>query len=83
MREAPLDPKLKYHWQRPVVDALIEYPLVRDRIIAAERAISWRLLQSPTDLHELLALRDASFALQIVFPEIKPKVESTETKGSA
>jgi hypothetical protein len=32
---------------------------------------------------ELLALGDALFALQIVFPEIKPRVELTENKQIA
>jgi len=71
MPEAPLDPKPKYPWQQAVLDALIEYHAdrIRDKIIAAEKAISGRLRQRPTDLEELLALRDASSTLQIVFPQ--------------
>lgn len=78
MLEAPLDAKLKYPWQQAVLDALFEYHAdrIRDTITSAERAISGRLLQSPTDPEELLALRDALFVLQVVFPKIKPQVES-------
>jgi hypothetical protein len=83
MREARLDPNLKYVWQQAVLDALIEYPPVRYKINAAEGAISGRLCQRPTDEQELLALGDALFALQIVFPEIKPRVELTENKQIA
>jgi hypothetical protein len=76
MRETSLNPNLKYPWQQTVLDALIEYPPVRYKINAAEGAISGRLCQRPTDEQEVLALRDALFALQIVFPEAK--LESTE-----
>jgi hypothetical protein len=76
--EAPLNLKLKYLWQQAVVDALIEFHAdrIRDKITAAERSISGRLRQRPADLEELLALRDASLTLQIVFPEAKPQIES-------
>jgi hypothetical protein len=80
MREAPLDPNLKYAWQQVVLDALIEYPPVRYKIDSAERAISGRLCQKPTDPQEVRALGDALFALQIVFPEARPKVELAESK---
>jgi hypothetical protein len=78
MLEASLNPKLKYLWQQAVLDALIEYHAdrIRDTIAAAERAISVRLHQRPADLEELLALRDALFTLQMVFPETQPQVES-------
>jgi hypothetical protein len=71
MRQALLDPNLKYPWQQAVLDALIAYPPVRYKINAAERAISGRLYENPADEREMLALRDALFALQIVFPETK------------
>jgi hypothetical protein len=83
MRKVSLDARLKYPWQQAVLDSLIEYPPVRDRITAAETAIFGRLLERPTDLGEVLALQDALFALQIVFPEIIPKVEPTENKQIA
>jgi hypothetical protein len=83
MREARLDPNLKYAWQQAVLDALIEYPPVPYKINAAEGAISGRLCQRLTDEQELVALRNALFALQIVFPEIKPRVELTENKQIA
>ena len=83
MRKAPLDPRLKYPWQQTVLDSLIEYPPVRDKITAAETAIFGRLLERPTDRGEVLAIRDALCALQIVFPEIIPKVEPTENKQIA
>jgi hypothetical protein len=53
---------------------LIEYPPVPDKIEAAEGAISTRLSEKPTDAEEILALRDALFALEIVFPEINKGV---------
>ena len=64
MRRASLDSNLKYPWQEAVRDALTEYHTdqIPDKITAAERAISERRRQSPTDVHELLALRDALFA---------------------
>ncbi|PYU24278.1 MAG: hypothetical protein DMG30_08685 [Acidobacteria bacterium] len=83
MRKAPLDPRLKYPWQQTVLDSLIEYPPVRDKITAAETAIFGRLLERPTDLGEVHALRDALFALQIVFPEIIPKLAPNENKKIA
>jgi hypothetical protein len=83
MREAPINPNLKYPWQQAVLDALIEYPPLRHKISAAEGAISGRVFQRPTDPQELLALEDALFALQIVFPETKPRVEFTENKKIA
>jgi len=60
---------LKYCWQQPVFDALIEYRpgLLRDRIAEAEKAVTWRLLQRPTDVYELLALRDSMLTLRILF----------------
>ena len=85
MREAPLDPRLKYPWQQAVLDALIEYHVdrMRDKITTAERAISGRLLQRPTDLEELVALREALIAMQMVFPEAKLQLEPEEKKESA
>lgn len=77
MGEIRLDPILRYAWQQPVLDALIEYPPLADKIDAAERAISSRLGQKPSEPQELLALGDALAALQIVFPEagLKLKLE--------
>ena len=69
------DPNLRYPWQQTVLDALVEYPPVSDKIDAAERAICARLRQRLTEAHEMLALRDALVALEIVFPEIKPITE--------
>lgn len=79
MRGESLGPSLKYPWQQAVLDALIEYPPVSDKIDAAEGAICARLCQRSTDAQEMLALRDALFALEIVFPQTKPRAESTET----
>jgi hypothetical protein len=83
MRETLFHPNLKYPWQQAVLDALIEYPPLRRKINAAEIAISGRLFQKPTDPQEMLALGDALFALQMVFPEIKLRVELTEDKQIA
>lgn len=85
MRDAALDPRLKYPWQNAVLDALIEYHAdrIRDKVSAAERAISERQRQRPTDLQELVALRESLIALQMVFPEIKPKIESLENEEIA
>lgn len=78
MREANADPNLRYSWQAAVLEALIEYPPVRDKINAAEGAISARLYQKPCDAEETAALRGALVALQIVFPEIEPRAECCE-----
>jgi hypothetical protein len=82
MQETPLDPNLKYSWQQAVLDAFVEFHpgRMREKLDAAERAISGRLLQRPTDSYEVLALRDALSALQILFRENKLKVESTDKK---
>jgi len=80
MREARFDPNLKYSWQQAVLDAFMEFHLehMRDKLTAAEEAISERLLQKPTNPHEVDALRDASLALLTLFRESKQKVESTD-----
>jgi hypothetical protein len=77
MREAPLDPHPKYSWLQVVFDALIEYhpERIRDKSTAAERAVSERLLQRPSDPEELVALREALLTLEIAFPETKLKTE--------
>lgn len=78
MRQRTADPNLRYPWQEAVLEALIEYPPVRDKIHAAEGAISARLCQKTSDAEETVALHDALVALQIVFPEIKPGSERSE-----
>jgi hypothetical protein len=78
MRLEPSETNLTYPWQQTVLEALIEYPPVRDKINAAEGAISARLCQKPSDGEETVALRDALVALQIVFPEIEPRAECSE-----
>jgi len=78
MRERTADPNLRYSWQEAVLEALIEYPPVRDTMNAAEGVISARLCQKPSDAEETVALRDALVALQIVFPEIEPRAECSE-----
>jgi hypothetical protein len=78
MRVRTTVPNLRYSWQEAVLEALIEYPPVRDKIDAAEGAISARLRQKPSDAEERVALGDALVALQIVFPEIKPRAECSE-----
>jgi len=83
MRGMASDPNLRYPWQQTVLEALIEYPPVAHKIDAAEGAICARLCQKPKDAQEMLALRDALFALEIVFPEIQARVESHPTLGPA
>jgi len=70
IRVEPRDSKPKYPWQRAVFDALVEYDPdhLQDMIIVADSAIVRRLLQKPTELDELVALRDAFSALRIVCP---------------
>jgi hypothetical protein len=75
MRVATVALNLRYEWQQAVLDALVEYPPVRRKVDAAERAISGRLGQVPTDPQEMIALGDALFALQIVFPEKRFELE--------
>jgi hypothetical protein len=74
MREAPLDPKLKYPWQQPLLDAFMEFhpEHIRDKLTTAEIAISRRLFEKPTDPHEVRALRDALLALRTLARESKP-----------
>jgi hypothetical protein len=66
MNEAPPDLDVKYPWQHAYFDALT--------ISAAERAISGRLLQNVTDPDEMLALRNAVFALRTLFRKGKLRV---------
>jgi len=56
---------LKYSWQHAVVDALMEWnaELLPDKIAAAERVISERLVQERADADEQVALRGALIAL--------------------
>jgi hypothetical protein len=71
MQEAHSDPNLQYAWQQALLDAFIEFhpEQMREKLTAAERAISARLLQKPTDPHEVQALRDALLALRTLFRE--------------
>jgi len=80
MREESLNLKLKYPWQRAVFDALTELDAdcVSDKVTLAEKALSKRLGEKPSDLLERLALRDALVALRIVFPAIKWKADSQQ-----
>jgi hypothetical protein len=75
MHEALSHPNLKYSWQQTVLEALIEYPPAVTKIEAAEGAVCTRLGQEPTDAEEMIALREALFALELVFPEIQARVE--------
>jgi hypothetical protein len=61
-----LAPNLKYPWQEAVLDALRqdEPKGLPDKIKAAERSLSERLVQDPTDPDERLALRGAVIALE-------------------
>ena len=58
----------KYPWRRPVLDAILEPDPERQlaKIISAERAISARLFEKPTDPDEELALQDALCALKVL-----------------
>jgi hypothetical protein len=76
MQEAHSHPNLKYPWQQTVLEALIEYPPVTNKVEAAEGAVCTRLNQSPTDAQEMIALREALFALELVFPEIQARAGS-------
>lgn len=77
--------QLKYPWKQAVLDALIEYraDLIRDKLTTAERVISERLTFKALDLEELVALREAWVALQMVFPETKLKIEPAENEEIA
>ena len=75
MREASSEPNLKYPWQQALLDAFMEFhpEHIRDKLTAGERAISGRLLQEPTDPHEVLALGDALLALRTLSRESKKR----------
>jgi hypothetical protein len=62
----PLHLKLKYSWQHALVEALMEWnpELLPDRVAAAERAISERIVQERANPDEQLALRSALLALE-------------------
>jgi hypothetical protein len=76
MNEASPDLDLKYAWQHAYFDALIEFhpEHISHTLSAAERAISRRLLQNVTDPDEMLALRNAVFALRTLFRKGKLRV---------
>lgn len=67
--EASLDPKLKYSWQHAVLDAFIEFnpERIHDKFRTAQKAVSARLLENPTDSDEVIALQDALAALRTLF----------------
>jgi hypothetical protein len=74
-------PKLKYPWQKEVLEALVELhaELLPLKISGAERAISARLGDgtTPPDLDEQLAIRDALQSLGVLLPKrSEPKSES-------
>jgi hypothetical protein len=83
--ESPSNPKLQYAWQQTVVDAFMEFHAdrLRDKITAAERAVSERLRQRPTSLEEQLALHDALSALKALLPELKHKIQDDDKEKSA
>jgi hypothetical protein len=65
------DSNLKYPWQQPVLDALMELrqEYLPAKVNTAERAISARLCQpDAADIEERLALRDALQSLRVLFP---------------
>lgn len=75
----------KYPWQQAVLDALMELQpdRQRDKITAAKRAVSERLLRNPKDLDEQLALKDALFTFEMLFPKKQPKAEPNDKKEIA
>ena len=64
----PLHLKVKYAWQEAVVDALIEWnpELLPEKIAAAERAVSERIVQGRADPDEKVALQGALLTLESV-----------------
>lgn len=58
-------PSPKYAWQQALLDALKEQNCERlpERITAAEKLVSERLVQEPEDANEQLALRGAVIVL--------------------
>lgn len=58
---------LQYSWQQFVIEAFLE-PLpeiLQRKISIAEQAVAQRMHESPIDLHEQLALQNASVALEL------------------
>jgi CheY-like chemotaxis protein len=74
----PLSPDLKYKypWQKAVLEILLEYQgeHISEKLIAAERAVTKRLLERIEDPEERLALQDGLSALRLVFPQSKLKL---------
>lgn len=62
-------PRTRYSWQEPVLELLTERHAERlsSKINAAERAICRRLRERPSQREELLALKDALHAIQILY----------------
>lgn len=62
-------PRIRYPWQESVLEALTERRSehLTSKINAAERAICRRLRERPSEREELLALKDALHAIQILF----------------
>jgi len=81
--DAPAEPVRtpKYRWKQAVLDAFTEtrseaLPL---KVNAAEHAISARLCDNtPADLDEQLAIRDALQSLRVLLSEPKRKIEDKE-----
>lgn len=62
-------PRTRYPWQEPVLEVLTEHrgEHLAPKINAAERAICRRLRERPSEREELLALKDALHAIQILY----------------
>ena len=82
MRESPLDPNVKYSWQRVVLDALIEYrpDHIATKLTAAQKTISERLVQTNLDCEEVLALRDSLSALNLVHPKARRPLDDSPAR---
>jgi hypothetical protein len=67
--------KIKYPWQRAIVDAFLAPPSdLSGKINIAERAISARLRESSDlDFEERIALNDGLRALHVLMSELRAK----------
>jgi hypothetical protein len=78
MEEARFNAVPKYPWQQAIFDALVEChsARLREKLAAAEAAISERLLQGTAGLRELAALKDALRVLDVVFPKEEARIDA-------
>jgi hypothetical protein len=83
VEEAAVNPDVKYPWQEFVLDAFLEVESqsLQEKVNIAQRAISQRLRENPTDPEEYVALRDGLRALGTLIPKKVRETTAEQQQG--